>query len=255
VRRDPRELSGAWTRFQHHGTAVPAPDLAPFVERYWTASWDYNVPYRQKIAPHPSVQVTVRHGGVPEVHGVPRRHVTRVLEGTGTVVGAQFRPGVFRRFVGAAVSTLTDRTVPAATVPGLARHPLEQASVDALQDWLRKQLPAPAPSAGGQRARAAVELAAADTDIRRVDDLAEAVGTSVRSMQRLFAEHVGIGPKWVIRRFRLHEVTERMAAGGEIDWAQLAAELGYTDQPHLIRDFGDLFGEPPAHYSRRYPHR
>lgn len=66
---------------------------------------------------------------------------------------------------------------------------------------------------------------------------------------------LGRGRRRVIRRFRLHEVTERMAAGGEIDWAQVAAELGYTDQPHLIRDFGDLFGEPPTHYSRRYPHR
>lgn len=67
-----------------------------------------------------------------------------------------------------------------------------------------------------------------------------------------FAEHVGIGPKWVIRRYRLHEVTERMAAGADLDWAALAAELGYADQAHLARDFKALFGEPLTHYAERW---
>ena len=48
-------------------------------------------------------------------------------------------------------------------------------------------------------------------DLTRVDDLAGRRATSVRRLQRLFAEYVGVGPKWVIRRYRLHEVTERMA--------------------------------------------
>jgi transcriptional regulator GlxA family with amidase domain len=75
----------------------------------------------------------------------------------------------------------------------------------------------------------------------------------VRTLQRLFAEHVGPGPKWVIRRYRLQEVVGRLEAGGPVDWADLAATLGYADQAHLSRDFADLFGEPPTRYARRYP--
>jgi AraC-like DNA-binding protein len=56
----------------------------------------------------------------------------------------------------------------------------------------------------------------------------------------------------VIRRYRLHEVTARMAAGGAIDWAALAADLGYADQGHFIRDFKRMFGEPPTWYAQRY---
>ena len=74
----------------------------------------------------------------------------------------------------------------------------------------------------------------------------------MRGLQRLFAEYVGIGPKWVIRRYRLHEVTARMAAGRAIDWAALAADLGYADQGHFIRDFKTMFGEPPTWYAQRY---
>ncbi len=82
--------------------------------------------------------------------------------------------------------------------------------------------------------------------------LAGRCGTSVRRVQRLFAEHVGVGPKWVIRRYRLHEITERLADGVDIDWAVLAADLGYADQPHLSRDFRKIFGEPPTSYAQRY---
>jgi AraC-like DNA-binding protein len=50
----------------------------------------------------------------------------------------------------------------------------------------------------------------------------------------------------------LHEVTERLAAGCTVDWARLAAELGYADQAHLSRDFTALVGEPPTRYAERY---
>jgi transcriptional regulator GlxA family with amidase domain len=43
--------------------------------------------------------------------------------------------------------------------------------------------------------------------VTRVERLAGELGLSMRGLQRLFAEYVGIGPKWVIRRYRLHEVT------------------------------------------------
>jgi AraC-like DNA-binding protein len=255
VQRDPRELAGAWARSQRHEFPVPAPDLAPFVRGYWAVSWEYTVPYRQKIAPYPHVHLTVRSGGAPEVHGVSRRHVVKVLAGAGRVVGAAFHPGAFRSFLGAPVSTLTDRVVPATQIPGLPGAPTEPADVASLERWLRSVLPGPQPSSAGREAAAAVALAATDPAIRRVDELAGALDSSVRGLQRLFAEHVGVGPKWVIRRYRLHEVTERMRTGEALDWAGLAADLGYADQPHLVRDFTDLFGEPPTHYARRYPQR
>lgn len=249
--RDPRELAGAWMRFQRHEYADPAPDLAPFVQRYWLAEWDYPQPYRQKIVPYPNVHLTVRPGMEPQVQGVSSRHVVRVLEGRGRVVGAAFRPGAFRPFLRAPVAALTDRAVPATDVPGLPPGPPDEPlDVASLERWLRTALPRPDPD--GVRAGEAVALVAAEPGIARVDQLAARTRTSVRGLQRLFAEHVGVGPKWVIRRYRLHEVTERMARGRTADWAGVAAELGYADQAHLTRDFAGLFGEPPGSYARRY---
>ena len=176
--------------------------------------------------------------------------MVRELAGRGSVVGAAFRPGVFRALADGPVSALVDREVEVADVPALASEP---AWDGAMADWLRAHLPAEGPGPAAREAGELVARVAADPTIARVDRLAAAAGLGMRSLQRLFSEHVGSGPKWVIRRYRLQEVVDRLEAGTRVDWAGLAAELGYADQAHLSRDFADLFGEPPTWYARRYP--
>ena len=106
TQRDPRELGGAWTEHQRHSFRAPAPELADVIQGYWAAEWDYDTPYQQKIVPLPNVHLTVFDGGVPQVVGVASRHVIRVLEGRGRVVGAIFYPGAFRSYLGAPVASI-----------------------------------------------------------------------------------------------------------------------------------------------------
>jgi len=94
-----------------------------------------------------------------------------------------------------------------------------------------------------------VQRITGDPRLRRVATLAEDFGTSERQLQRLFAEYVGVSPKWVMRRARLHEAALRADTGGDVDWAALARDLGYADQAHLTRDFTATIGEPPARYA------
>ncbi|MFM9449252.1 helix-turn-helix domain-containing protein, partial [Streptomyces acidiscabies] len=83
-------------------------------------------------------------------------------------------------------------------------------------------------------------------DLRKVSDVADAAGLSPRSLQRLFATHVGVTPKWTILRYRLHEALDQAAHAP--DWPALAADLGYADQSHLIRSFTKTLGVPPEAY-------
>lgn len=91
---------------------------------------------------------------------------------------------------------------------------------------------------------------ARDRTIRRVDELAARSDLRVRALQRRFTDHVGIGPKWVIRRYRLYEAMELAMRQEDPRWAELAADLGYADQAHLVRDFAVAVGTPPAAYAR-----
>jgi AraC-like DNA-binding protein len=217
------------------------------VERYWAVSWNYPEPYRQLIVPYPNVHLTFQDGAAT-VHGVSSGHQIKVLEGTGGVFGVAFRPGCFRPFLRAPVATITDRSIDAGEVFG--QDLPDPVDVETVEEFLRACLPEPDPRE--QEAADVVARIVARPEIARVDVLARDLGTSVRRLQRLFADHVGVGPKWVIRRYRLHEVTERLAKGAQIDWASLAAELGYADQAHFVRDFKDMFGESPTWYAQRY---
>jgi AraC-like DNA-binding protein len=137
--------------------------------------------------------------------------------------------------------------------PAQAFEKLSQATARQVEAFLRERLPAPDPLA--QQAAAIVARIQAEPQLTRVDLLAESAGLGVRRLQRLFAEYVGLGPKWVIRRYRLHEVGERLASGVDFDWVRLADELGYADQAHFIRDFTAMVGETPTRYAERYPPR
>ncbi|MFI5529465.1 DUF6597 domain-containing transcriptional factor [Kitasatospora sp. NPDC051853] len=240
----------------------PAAELAGFVEFYWMVRWERgDLPFHeQKVLAHPNVHLVLE---APEarVYGVQHSLFSRKLEGKGHVLGVKFRPGGFRPFLGRPVSELADRAVPAAEVLGDGVNALNEAvlrddgnlpalapRVDAFLSARRPE-PDPVVERAAEQAAALVARITGDTELRRVDQVAAESGLSVRRLQRLFAEYVGAGPKWVLRRARLHEAAERADRGGAIDWAQLAADLGYADQAHLTRDFTATVGTSPARYA------
>ncbi|MDF9812279.1 helix-turn-helix domain-containing protein [Streptomyces sp. SPB162] len=239
----------------------PGEAVAPYVEYYWIVRWDLRgqPPHEQAVLSHPNVHLVFEE---PEtaVYGVQRGVFTRVLRGCGQVLGVRFRPGGFRPLLTSSVSDLTDRSVPAAGLFGPAVTTAERTILgasdvsvmtDTAESLLLSLLPGPGTAVDPVAAEVAamVERITASPSLFRVDQLADDLGISVRRLQRLFAEHVGAGPKWVLRRARLHEAAARADQGVGIDWAALAADLGYSDQAHLTRDFTATVGASPARYA------
>ncbi|HEY9410029.1 MAG TPA: helix-turn-helix domain-containing protein [Jiangellaceae bacterium] len=236
----------------------PSPRLAGFVEFYWHVSWDArDRPYETKVLSHPNVHL-VFEDPEPTVYGVDRGLFVRRLEGVGQVLGVKFLPGGFRPLADGPVVRLRDRRVPAAEyfgpeVEAVGRvvrtaTDLSQA-VMAVEAFLDPLLPA-RPDPAAVEVAGIVERLVADPGVVRVDQAAAVAGVSVRALQRLFAEYVGASPKWVLRRARLQEAAARADSGDAVDWASLAADLGYADQAHLTRDFTAVVGDPPGRYVR-----
>ena len=235
----------------------PAADLAGLVERHWIVRWDLRgkEPYAQETLPYPCVNLVIGTHR-PGVHGVGTRRFVAMLEGEGWVVGTKFRPGGFRPFFGRPMTEFTDRALALGDVFGGEGARLERevheasddpARIAILEAFLRARRPAP--DADAVLAARIVDLAQAEPAIARVGDLAQRAGLPIRTMQRLFSSHVGVSPKWAIRRFRVQEAAERVAAGAGVEWSTLAQELGYFDQAHFIRDFKAQIGKTPAEYA------
>jgi transcriptional regulator GlxA family with amidase domain len=83
----------------------------------------------------------------------------------------------------------------------------------------------------------------------RVEDLARMHNIAPRTLQRLFRRYVGVGPKWVLKRLRIHQAAERLTAANPTGWTELALDLGYYDHAHFIRDFRLVVGRSPAQYT------
>ena len=195
------------------------------------------------------------------VHGVPTELFERVLDEVGRTVAVAFRPGGFRPFVAGGLDRLVDRVVPAEDLVGVDDRAIaarlldpgldvEEAATE-LGSWLVSLDPPPDPMV--DRVAALVERAEVDRTILRARQLADIAGVSERTLQRWFREYVGVSPKSVVQRHRLLDVAAAANAGRrDVDWATLAAELGYADQSHLIRHFRAVVGEPPARYAERH---
>ena len=254
------------------GRHTPSDALAPFVDYYWIPRWDLRgkPPYEQTILPHPNVHLVFEASGAG-IFGVDRRLFTRTLSGLGLALGVRFTAGGFRPFWQAPISQLTDRVVPAARLFGSRAEKTRQAimgdfdasdavgavdAVDVFDDsrmigyaeaLLHSVLPERDPLA--EQVAALVSRITDDPGLRRVDQLSAESGMTARTLQRLFADYVGVSPKWVMRRARLHEAAERADRGEPVDWAALASDLGYADQAHLTRDFTVTIGVPPSRYA------
>ncbi|MEO8360687.1 MAG: helix-turn-helix domain-containing protein [Vicinamibacteria bacterium] len=236
----------------------PSPDLAPFIEHFWIVRWDLPRPVVAETVPHPSVHMTIETSGRAEIGGVMDSKFSRTIEGKGRVVGTKFRPGAFRPFVGHSVADFTNRTLAISDVFGprakslsidVLEHDDDLKGAEIIEVFLRALQPV-ADETMLLTGRIAARIAE-DRSITRVDQLVREFDTPARQLQRVFKDYVGVSPKWIIQRYRLIEASERMAAGTVVDWADLALELGYSDQAHFIRDFKRFVGRTPAEYARR----
>ena len=244
-------------QFQHE-RRLPSAALAGLVEHYWYVRWDLRglPPRLQATLPHPSIHLVVERSA-STIYGVQTERFERRLEGLDAVFGIKFRPGGFHPFLQAPVSTLVNRSLPAQDVFGASCESLAPniagcASVDAMtavaEAFLLANPPPPDPDVA--LVGALVSTIADNLDITSVDRLMAAAAIDKRTLQRLFQKYVGIGPKWVIKRYRLHEAIARIQDGAPADWAALALELGYFDQAHFARDFRAMVGQSPTGYAQ-----
>lgn len=236
-------------------------ELTSFVEHYWILRWDFQErgEYVSETLPHPSVHLFVEDGQA-QVMGVTPDRFSTTLKGKGFVFGIKFRPGAFYPFIKRSISCLTGQTIRAANIWGQDAEKFAEEIrgmewhgdlniIHYSELFLLRHLPEKDNHI--PRVQSILDRIMTDRGTVSVEVLAEEIGYSVRALQKLFNKYVGVSPKWVIKRYRLLEVAEKLAVGPPCSWAQFAEELGYYDQSHFMKDFRSIIGCTPEQYVRR----
>jgi methylphosphotriester-DNA--protein-cysteine methyltransferase len=179
----------------------------------------------------------------------------RTVAETGTIL-VIFRPYGAFTVLDTAMHALARTHVPLVDIisPPQVDQILEQlaaaredgARAQVVQSWLlhRVARAAHTPHPG---VRAAVDRLLASHGADRIDHLAAELALNRRQLERLFKQQIGVSPKEVASLARFAWTLRRVSR--ERPGASLAAEAGYADQAHLIRDFGARVGMPPTAYA------
>ncbi|MGI8899911.1 MAG: helix-turn-helix domain-containing protein [Nocardioides sp.] len=258
--KDPRDVSHVMSRYE------PAAEFDGLLQRFWIPVW--SVPpgqeAPQKVLQYP-VCLLVISTEYARFYGVTSGLSTTTLTGDGWAVGLMCAPAAGYLITRTPVAAYTDRYVDVADVLGVpgeqlvdrVRHAMatapdspeaHRAAMEAYGDALRQFLPVDPEGVLVNRMVAFVE---GRTDVTRMAQICEEFQLSERSLQRLVHRRLGLTPKWLIQRRRLQEAAERLRHR-PTTLGEVAAVLGYADQPHFIRDFSRVTSMTPGEFAAQH---
>jgi AraC-like DNA-binding protein len=245
----------------------PSGRLARYVESVWHARGQ--IAYaREQIAPTGSTVAGIVLG--PPIRQMPWGGLVFIAE-TGFLIGPHDRPLMNEPTAHTHCVGIVTTPIGCRAVFGLDPGPLRGRVLDLLDQWpagrsLRTDL-----LAGGEvvslldRTEAVLEAGLDESDrgldrcaeavaalarspARPVGDVADSLGVSHGHLDREFTRVVGLSPRTLARVLRVRRLLEQVDVHGRIAWTSLAAELGWYDQAHLIRDVSRHTGVPPSAY-------
>lgn len=245
----------------------PTPALAQFVECFWTLENDGGkaVAQPERLLPDGCVELILNFGERFREHkdnGKEERQPQHLLVGqmtrpvliapTGSVqlLGIRFHPGGTFPFFRIPMQELTNQVTDLEALASEFQNDLLRC-VEETSSLLRV---AAVEKLLVERVRSCKHESRLVNLVTRivqhggqisVNQLATDAGVSSRQLERRFLLEVGIGPKLLCRILRFQQIFRAVDRDDE-GWAAVAANCGYYDQAHLIRDFREFARQTPA---------
>ena len=245
--------------------------LKEIVVAYWRCEGDASHVSSSAIFPDGFVELVFNFGApvglrgpaftgdqpAPVVVGLLSQAVQIEYRGPVNTFGIRFHPARGPAFLGRPASILTDKLTPLKQVASALDqafstlftagwNPESVAARASLDQLLLKQL---ASSSHADKAVCeVVNRLTYSESAPSVAELARQLGLSSRQVQRRFLAAVGVPPKQFLRVFRFARLWQMATISPPETWAALAADHGYADQAHMVREFRSFGVEPPAHF-------
>lgn len=252
----------------------PAPPLAPFIDTLWTServaglahAREWNLPTGCADLVVPLTQAGLhRYDGLADasgrwlagglLQGVQQHATLRDTASALAVVGVHFRPAGLAAFFGAPADRFTDRQLPLddlwpdfapqlqqrLTGPRGLAPPVQRLAL--LEQMLLDRL-RPAAEPDAMVGWALQRLAAGDN---RIGAVQRASGCSPARFIARYRAACGLSPKRHAALMRFNNLLNRPHREA---WSLAAAEAGYADRAHLVREFRRIAGFTPGQYRR-----
>ena len=102
------------------------------------------------------------------------------------------------------------------------------------------------------RCRRAADIVLADpTGDHEIETLAREVGTSARTLSRLFSAETQLSFKSWCQRARIAAAIEKISTDGNLSVKQLASDLGYASVPAFSHAFRQVTGKTPTEFAEK----
>lgn len=254
----------------HH---IPGPPLSDFVELFWLYE-GYQQPHKkERLLPDGSMELVINLAeDRVRVYDPYDPDKFQVLQGSlivgahseyfvidtaqqRSVIGVHFKPGGAFPFFDLPVKELRNMLVSLEALWGRWADRLRERLLEAgtpqgmfgvLERALRAQL-ARRPHRHPAVAFAVKEFYGAP-QTRTIAEVTEQIGLSAKRFIQVFSDEVGLTPKLFCRVRRFQRVLRLIGNGRPVEWAAVAADCGYFDQAHFIRDFRAFSGINPSAY-------
>lgn len=169
------------------------------------------------------------------------------------LVGIRLQPWALGALLGVPAHHLTDRwfaldDITAQLLPDLRNHLLNIRSDEPVVGIVVRHLRLMAlqrrrPDEQTRRIVHRVAFAARNSSLKNIcGDL----GVSERTLQRIFADQVGLSAKQYAKILRVQRALRLRQANSHFTWSRAALETGYYDQPHFVKDFRAVVGCAPT---------
>ena len=232
----------------------PPPRLAESVECLWIMRHSGDAAVHHRVVPDGCADLLFTAGpGKPSLQfigAMTRFEDVSILPGQ-VMAALRFHPGRWAQHIGIPADHITDQHLALEDTGGkrarmLFQQLLNTGSPEACAALLAGYVSDGRTPTPVQRALAWMRSCYGMVSL---DEVANHAGLSPRQFRRQCLRQTGLSPKLLARILRFRYARSRVP-GQDRDYAGLAADCGYFDQPHFIADFQHFSGQTPATFSR-----
>lgn len=243
----------------------PAPALAPYIKNYWLLKTAGNAAIARTVPTGMMNLIFHRGRRLLSLHentlhpraflsGQERTFADLQYDGQVDMISVVFRPAGVKAFFDLPMGRLAGLRLSAGDLEDRELAALEalltstgddRVCILLIEQFLFRRL---TQLAGHNIRRIEAAVGLINSGESNVSVLASAACLSNKQFDRIFLEYVGAHPKEFSRTIRFQRTLHWLETDPKISWAALAAECGYFDQSHMIREFRTLSGYTPGEY-------